>query len=111
MFGIVGIVVTFAMVFGGYILAGGKMGVITHSLPFEMMMIGGAAVGTYLLSNDSGVLKHTVPGILRAFKGPRWHETDNTQMLCLLFQLLKLARGNPVALEEHVENPQGSAIF
>lgn len=111
MFGIIGIVLTVAMVFGGYILAGGKMGVITHSLPFEMMMIGGAAVGSYLLSNDGATLKHTVPGILRAFKGPRWHEADNTQMLCLLFQLLKLARSNPVALEEHVENPHGSAIF
>ena len=111
MFGIIGIVLTFAMVFGGYILAGGKMGVITHSLPFEMMMIGGAAVGSYLLSNDTAVLKHTVSGIIRAFKGPRWHESDNTQVLCLLFQLLKLARANPVELEEHVENPQASAIF
>lgn len=111
MFGIIGIVFTFAMVFGGYILAGGKLGVITHSLPFEMMMIGGAAVGAFLLSNDSSVIKHTVPGIIRAFKGPRWHESDNTQVLCLLFQLLKLARANPVELEEHVENPHNSTIF
>lgn len=111
MFGLIGIVLTFAMVFGGYVLAGGKMGVITHALPFEMMMIGGAAVGSFLLSNDGPVIKHTLPGIMRAFKGPRWHEADNTQVLCLLFQLLKLARANPVELEEHVENPQGSAIF
>lgn len=111
MFGIIGIALTFAMVFGGYVLAGGKMGVITHSLPFEMMMIGGAAVGSFLLSNDGAVIKHTLPGIMRAFKGARWHEADNTQVLCLLFQLLKLARANPVELEEHVENPQGSAIF
>ena len=48
MFGMIGIVVTFAMVFGGYLLAGGKLGVILHSLPFEMMMIGGALVGTFL---------------------------------------------------------------
>ena len=85
MFAIIGIVLTFAMVFGGYVMAGGKMAVITHSLPYEMMMIGGAAIGSYLLSNDGAVLKHTVPGILRAFKGPRWHENDNTQVLCLLF--------------------------
>lgn len=111
MFGIIGIALTFAMVFGGYVLAGGKMGVITHSLPFEMMMIGGAAVGSFLLSNDGAVIKHTLPGIMRAFKGARWHEADNTQVLCLLFQLLKLARANPVELEEHVENPQESAIF
>lgn len=39
MFGFVGIFFTLAMVFGGYLLAGGKMGVILHALPFEMMMI------------------------------------------------------------------------
>ncbi|HHY01842.1 MAG TPA: flagellar motor stator protein MotA [Paracoccus sp.] len=111
MAGIVGIALTFAMVFGGYILAGGKMAVITHALPFEMMIIGGAAVGSYLLSNSGGVLKHTVPGIVRAFKGPRWTESDNTQMLCLLFQLLKIARANPLELEEHIEAPAESAIF
>lgn len=111
MFGIVGIVVTFAMVFGGYILAGGKMGVILHSLPFEMMMIGGAAVGSYLLSNDSHVLKHTLPGIIKAFKGPKWTEADHQDVLCLMFQLLKIARENPVALEQHIETPQESPIF
>ena len=46
MFGMIGIAVTFAMVFGGYVMAGGKMGVILHSMPYEMMMIGGAAVGS-----------------------------------------------------------------
>lgn len=111
MAGFVGIALTFAMVFGGYILAGGKMAVITHALPFEMMIIGGAAVGSYLLSNSGGVLKHTIPGILRAFKGPRWTESDNTQMLCLLFRLLRIARANPIELEQHIEAPADSAIF
>lgn len=111
MFGIVGIVVTFAMVFGGYILAGGKMGVILHALPFEMMMIMGAAVGSYLLSNDSHVLKHTLGGIIKAFKGPKWTEADHQDVLCLMFQLLKIARENPVALEQHIEKPAESPIF
>ncbi|MFO1138049.1 MAG: flagellar motor stator protein MotA [Paracoccus sp. (in: a-proteobacteria)] len=111
MFGIVGIVVTFAMVFGGYILAGGKLGVILHSLPFEMMMIGGAAVGSFLLSNETAVIKHALGGLGRALKGPRWHEADLQDVLCLLFQLLRIARASPVELEEHIENPTSSAIF
>ena len=45
MIGIVGIVVIFVMVFGGYLLAGGKMAIILKSLPYEMLIIGGAAVG------------------------------------------------------------------
>ncbi|SNR54527.1 flagellar motor stator protein MotA [Paracoccus sediminis] len=111
MFGIVGIVLTFAMVFGGYVLAGGKMGVILYSLPFEMMMIAGAAIGSYLLSNDSHTLKRTLGGIIKAFKGPKWTEADHQDVLCLMFQLLKIARENPVALEQHIENPAESAIF
>ncbi|TRW95511.1 flagellar motor stator protein MotA [Paracoccus sp. M683] len=111
MFGFVGIALTMLMVFGGFMLAGGHMAVILHSLPFEMMMIGGAAIGAYLLSNDSAVLKATLGGIVRSFKGPRWTEGDHQDVLCLLYQLLRVARENPVALEEHIENPHESPIF
>lgn len=111
MFGLIGIAVTFAMVFGGYIIAGGKMGVILHSLPYEMMMIGGAAVGSFLLANDAAVIKHTPKEIMRAFKGPQWKSQDHSDVLCLLYQLLRIARENPVALEEHIENPESSSIF
>lgn len=111
MFGIIGIVVTIVMVFGGYLLAGGKMGVILHALPFEMMMIMGAAVGAYLLGNDSHVLKATAKSVVRAFKGPKWTAQDHQDVLCLLFQLLKISRENPVGLEQHIENPGESSIF
>lgn len=111
MFGFVGILLTIAMVFGGYILAGGKLEVILHSLPFEMMMIGGAAIGSFLLSNELSVLKETPKGLVRSFKGPEWSKEHHEQVLSLLFQLLRLARANPVELEEHVENPNDSEIF
>ncbi|MBU2956824.1 flagellar motor stator protein MotA [Paracoccus sp. 1_MG-2023] len=111
MFGFVGIIFTLVMVFGGYLLAGGKMGVILHALPFELMMIMGAAVGAYVLSNDGHTLKATVGGLMRAFKGPKWTQQDHHDVLCLLFRLLKIARENPVALETHIENPSESPIF
>ena len=111
MIGIVGIIVIFVMVFGGYLLAGGKLGIILKSLPFELMMIGGAAVGAFLLSNDMGTLKHTAKDIPKIFKGPKWKANDYRDLLCLLFELIRLARTNPVAVEEHIENPAGSSIF
>ena len=52
MIGILGIGMIFVMVFGGYLLAGGKMDIIIKALPYEMMIIGGAAVGAFLISND-----------------------------------------------------------
>ncbi len=111
MLGIVGILVIVIMVFGGYMLAGGKMGIILKALPFEMIMIGGAAVGAFLISNDMASVKHTVKDIGKVFKGPRWKLDDYRDLLCLLFELIRLARANPVALEEHVEGPENSAIF
>jgi chemotaxis protein MotA len=111
MIGIVGIVVIFGMVFGGYLMAGGKLGIIIKALPFEMMMIGGAAIGAFLLSNDIGSVKHALKDIGKVFKGPKWKAADYRDLLCLLFELIRLARTNPVAVEEHIENPAGSSIF
>ena len=111
MFGIIGIVVVFVMVFGGYVAAGGKIEIILHSLPFEVMMIGGAAVGAFLLSNDLASVKQTVKDIGRIFRGPHWKPADYRDLLCLLFELIRLARANPVALEEQIERPGESAVF
>lgn len=111
MIGIIGIAVIFVMVFGGYLAAGGKMGIIMKALPFELMMIGGAAVGAFLLANDGASAKQTVREIGKVFKGPKWRPSDYRDLLCLLFELIRIARSNPVALEEHIENPEGSALF
>jgi chemotaxis protein MotA len=111
MFGIIGIVVVFAMVFGGYLAAGGTMTIIVKALPFELMMIGGAATGAFLIANDSATVKHALKDIAKVFKGPRWKPQDYRDLLCLLFELIRLARQNPVALEEHIEAPENSAVF
>lgn len=111
MFGIVGIAVIFVMVFGGYMLAGGKLGIILKALPFEMIMIGGAAVGAFLLANDLSAVKHSLKDIGKVFKGPKWKPGDYRDLLCLLFELIRVARSNPVGLEEHIENPETSSIF
>ena len=105
MIGIVGIIVIFVMVFGGYLAAGGKMGIILKSLPFEMTMIGGAAIGAFLISNDSSAIKHTIKDLGKVFKGPKWKHEDYRDLLC------RLARQNPVAIEEHIEDPDNSSIF
>ena len=111
MLGIIGIAVIIIMVFGGYMAAGGKMGIILKALPFELAMIGGAAVGAFLLSNDKATVKHTMHDLPKVFRGAKWRPEDYRDLLCLLFELLRLARENPVALEEHIEGPGNSAIF
>jgi len=111
MIGIVGILMIFVMVFGGYLAAGGKMGIILKSLPYEFTMIGGAAAGAFVISNDMAAIKHTMKDLGKVFKGPKWSPEDYKELLCLLFELLRLARQNPVGLEEHIETPETSSIF
>lgn len=111
MIGFVGIAMIFVMVFGGYLAAGGKMGIILKSLPFEFTMIGGAAAGAFVISNDIGAIKHTVKDVGKVFKGPKWKPEDYKDLLCLLFELIRQARQNAVALEEHIETPEDSPIF
>lgn len=111
MLGIVGILTVLLMVFGGYLAAGGKFGIIIKALPFEMTMIGGAALGAFLISNSSSDVKHTLKDVSKVFKGPKWKSDDYRDLLCLLFELIRLARQNPVAIEEHIEAPETSSIF
>lgn len=111
MISILGILITLGMVFGSYLLAGGKMEIIMHSLPHEMMAIGGAAVGAFLVGNDFSVVKQTGADLGRVFVGARWKKQDYRDLLCLLFTLVRVAKESPVEIEQHIENPHESTIF
>lgn len=111
MISIIGIVVTFIMVFGGYVAAGGKMGIIMKALPFEMMMIGGAAVGAFLLANDGHTVKQALSDIKLCFKGTKKKKQDYVDILSCLFELIKTARVSPLTIESHIDNPSESDIF
>ena len=101
---IFGLIITVVMVFGGYLLAGGKMDIIMHALPFEGMMIGGAALGAFFAGNDMNTVKHTMGDITSVFTGAKWKKTDYQDLLCLMKQ-------NPVEVEAHIEAPGESSIF
>ena len=89
MFQIIGILVVFGMVFGGFALAGGTFDVIIKAAPFEMMMIGGAGVGAFLIGNSMGGIKGGLGGFGKAMAGAKWKKQDYTDLLTLLFVLTK----------------------
>lgn len=111
MIGIIGIVVTLVMVFGGYLISGGSMKIIMATLPYEMMMIGGAAVGAFLLANGMHEVKSALRDVGKVFKGPKWADEDYRDLLCLLFALIRVQRANPIEVETHIEDPENSQIF
>lgn len=111
MIGIIGIVILFVMVFGGYTLAGGHMDILLHALPFEMIIIGGAAIGAFVIGNDVPTIKHTLKDVGMVFKGAKWTKQDYQDLLCLIFSLIRIARKSPADIELHIENPSESSVF
>ena len=63
MYAIIGIVVLLVMVFGGFMLSGGALGPVMAAMPYEMLIIGGAAIGAMVAGNSLDGLK----AINRAF--------------------------------------------
>ena len=112
MFNGVGFIVILVCVFGSFLMAGGKMDIILHALPHEMMAIGGAAVGSFLIANSFDTVKLALKGLMRSFKAPRWKESDYNDLLAILFSLLSIFRtGGATAIEKHLDEPQESALF
>jgi len=108
----VGILVLFGCVFGGYIIAGGKMAPIIKAAPIETFIIAGAAVGAMLIGNSMVIIKSAMGGLGKVFKGPRYKKEDYLSVIFLVSKLLKTLKAEgAVALESHIENPESSAIF
>lgn len=105
-------VFTIAMVFGGFILGGGKFEIIIHALPHEMMTIGGAAIGSFMVANKGSVVKKSLKDLKKIGGNGKWKAQDYKDLLCLLFGILKLIRSKGmIALEQHIENPHSSSLF
>lgn len=109
---IIGIILVFVCAFGGYLIAGGSMAPIIHAAPHEMLTIGGAAIGAFLIANSKTSLKHAGAAVKSVFKGEHYKKDDYVELLLLLFALTKLIKSKGmVAIESHIERPEDSEIF
>ena len=110
--GFLGIIVVFAMVFGGFVIAGGHMSVILKSAPIEMMIIGGAALGAYIIANPLKIIKSGIKLSIKAMTSKGAQKKDYLELLQMLFQLFQVFRKEgPQGIEKHIENPEQSDIF
>jgi chemotaxis protein MotA len=108
--GIVGIIVVIICVFGGFLLAGGHLHVIWQ--PFEVMIIGGAALGGFIIANSITTVKMAVGLAIKALVGKGPSKKDYLELLQMLFQLFQIFRKDgPQAVEKHIEEPNSSEIF
>ncbi|MBN9509598.1 MAG: flagellar motor stator protein MotA [Alphaproteobacteria bacterium] len=107
-----GLVFLLACVFGSYLASGGSMGPLIEAVPFEMLTIGGAATGTFIMANSIHDVKHTLGGFGKILKGALFKKADYVDLLSLLYFLVRLASTKgAMALEPHIEKPEESAAF
>ena len=112
MFILAGYLVVIGCVLGGYAMAGGHFGVIMHAAPLEMFIIGGAALGAFLVGNSSKTIKATLKFAPSLLKGSKHTKARYMELMALLYDVLTRARKEGLmAIEADVEKPQDSAMF
>ncbi len=112
MFVIIGWVVALACIFGVYIVHGGNMAPILKALPFELTTILGAALGAFLANNQMKVIKATLAGVGRCFKGSKYSKARYMELMALLYDILQKARKEGLmSIEKDVEDPHSSPLF
>ena len=112
MFVLVGWGLALVCIFGVYIVHGGNIGVILKALPFEMITIFGAAIGAFLANNQMKVVKASISGLRRCFKGSKFSKARYMELLALMFDILQKARKEGLmSIEADVEDPHNSALF
>jgi chemotaxis protein MotA len=107
---IVGTVVVLASVFIGFIFEGGHIMALWH--PMEIVIIVGAALGAFLISNPLKVVKAGFSGAIGMLKGPRYKRADYVDLLKLLYDILvKIRKSGMLAIEGDLESPEKSELF
>jgi len=110
MFAIIGILVVFGAVAAGYLMEHGNLKVLMQ--PAELVIIGGAAIGTVLVANPLHILKKIVAGFGAVFGGSKFNQQRYLETLKMMYDLLNKARKDGlVALEADIEDPAKSPIL
>ena len=107
---IIGYVIVCASVFGGFAMAGGHLGALFQ--PIELLMIGGAAGGAFLVGNNGKAIKATLKALPTVFKGSQYTKALYMELMALLFEILTKSRKEGLmSIEGDIEEPESSPIF
>lgn len=107
---VIGMVVVFGCLLGGFAAMGGHIGVLWQ--PFEYVIILGSAIGTFFVANPMKVVKDTFKGIMEAIKEATPKPRDYLDTLAILYALMRELRTKTrTKMEVHVDNPGESEIF
>ena len=107
---IIGYIIVCASVFGGFAMAGGHLAALFQ--PLELLMIGCAAAGAFLVGNNSKAIKATIAALPTLFKGSRYTKDLYMELMSLLFEVLsKVRKEGLMSIESDIDSPQESPLF
>jgi chemotaxis protein MotA len=110
MFAIIGILIVFAAVIGGFLMEKGHIMVLVQ--PAEFLILVGAAIGTLLVANPMHIIKGVVAGLLGVLKGLKFDKKHYLSTLKMMYEFLnKVRKEGLLSVEMDVENPSESTIF
>jgi len=110
MFPIIGVLVVLGCIAGGYLMEKGNLLVLMQ--PAELLIIGGAAIGTVLIGNPPHILKALVGSIIGVLKGSRYTSALYLDTLRFLNDFFATSRKNGLtSLEQDLDEPEKSALF
>lgn len=107
---VIGLAISMGCMLGGYVAIGGHL----HALmqPYEFLILGGAALGIFVLQNPMPVIKDSGSAIVEAIMGKGPKQKDFLDLLTLLHALMREMRGKSRGeVEAHIDNPKESDIF
>lgn len=108
--GAVGAIIVIVCVFGAYAAHGGHLHVLWQ--PSEIVIIGGAALGGFVIANPMSTIKIAISKAIHAWFGKGPSKSDYLELLQMMFQLFQIFRKDgPQAVEKHIEDPSKSDIF
>jgi chemotaxis protein MotA len=107
---ILGYVLVCASVFGGFAMAGGHLAALLQ--PIELLMIGGAAGGAFLVGNNGKAIKATLKALPTLLQGSRYTRELYMEMMSLLFDVLsKVRKEGLMSIEGDIDTPHESPLF
>jgi chemotaxis protein MotA len=106
----IGYVIIIISVFGGFALAGGHLASLWQ--PVELLMIGGGAVGAFVVGNSNKAIKATLKALPTVFKGSKYTKALYMDLMTLLYEVLgKIRKEGLMSIEGDVDDPENSPIF
>jgi chemotaxis protein MotA len=107
---ILGFIIVFGSILGGYVMHHGQIGVLIQVS--EFIIIGGAAVGAMIVGNSPHVLKQCIADVFGVLKPNPYSEKAYTELLQTLYEVFHTARKDGlIGLEAHIEDPDKSTLF